>query len=171
MASEQLSLKPGDLVVALKLVLCPGDRYESLAEALGMSLSVTHRAVRRLEQARLLILGKRNANRPGLLEFLVYGSPYAFPAHLGPQVRGVPTAGALADFQSELPGESSAVWPHIKGELRGPSLRPLHAGVPEAALRDHRLHRMLALTDLLRIGQARERQIAKRLLETELKAS
>jgi hypothetical protein len=39
-ASEQLFLKPGDLVVALRLVLCPGDRYESLAEALGMSLSV-----------------------------------------------------------------------------------------------------------------------------------
>ena len=73
-STDSRSLKPGDLVVALKLVLCPGDRYESLAEALGMSLSVTHRAVRRLEQARLLILGKRNANRPGLLEFLVYGS-------------------------------------------------------------------------------------------------
>jgi hypothetical protein len=61
------------------------------------------------------------------------------------------------------------VWPHIKGKQRGPLLRPLHVGAPEAALRDHRLHRLLALTDLLRIGQARERRVAKRLLETELK--
>lgn len=170
MASEQLFLKPGDLVVALRLTLCPGDRYESLAEALGMSLSVAHRAVRRLEQARLLILGERYPVRPALIEFLAHGVPYVFPAHLGPEARGVPTAGALDDFLSELPSGSGAVWPHIKGTQRGAILKPLHTGVPEAALRDHRLHRLLALTDLLRIGQARERKVAKRLLETELKA-
>jgi hypothetical protein len=168
MPAEQLSLRPGDLVVALRLALCPGDRYEALADALGMSLSATHRAVRRLEQARLLLLGERSPNRSALLEFLVHGAPYAFPAQLGPDARGVPTAGALEDFREELPAEHGAVWPHVKGEQRGPALRPLHDGAPEAALRDHRLHRVLALTDALRIGQARERRTAERLLAAEL---
>ena len=171
MATEQLSLRPGDLVVALRLVHCPGDRYESLAEALDMSLSAAHRAVRRLEQARLLIAGRRTTNQGALIEFLVHGVRYVFPAHLGPEARGVPTAGALDDFQGELPADCRAVWPHIKGNERGPSLRPLHPGAPEAALRDCRLHRMLALTDVLRIGQARERHIAERLLQAELTTS
>ena len=168
MATQQLSLRPGDIVVALRLVLSPGDRYDTLAEALGMSLSAAHRAVRRLEDARMLILGERKPVRMALLEFLVHGVPYAFPAQLGPESRGVPTAGALADFQPELPAENGAVWPHLKGAVRGPSLVPLHAGVPTAALRDHRLHRTLALADALRIGQARERRVAKRLLADEL---
>ena len=168
MATQQPSLRPGDIVVALRLALCPGDRYEVLADALGISLSVAHRAVRRLEDARLLILGERKPVRVALLEFLAHGVPYAFPARLGPESRGVPTAGALADFQVELSAENGAVWPHLKGSVRGPSLLPLHPGAPMAALRDHRLHRTLALADALRIGQARERRAAKRLLADEL---
>jgi hypothetical protein len=168
MAREQLALRPGDLVVALRLALSPGDRYEALAEGLGMSISATHRAVRRLEQARLLILGERKPNRSALLEFLAYGAPYAFPAELGPDTRGVPTAGALEDFRDQLPAESGAVWPHVRGEKRGPALRPLHGGVPDAALNDHRLHRVLALTDALRIGQARERHLAMQLLASDI---
>jgi hypothetical protein len=158
-------------VVALRLALCPGDRYEALADGLGMSLSATHRAVRRLEQAGLLVLGERKANRSAMVEFLAHGARYAFPAQLGPETRGVPTAGALEDFRDELPADTGAVWPHVSGEKRGPALRPLHAGVPEAAIKDHRLHRVLALTDALRIGQARERTAAKRLLQAEMAAT
>ena len=65
--------------------------------------------------------------------------------------------------------QSSLFHPHIL-PLHD-SLTPLHGGVPEAALRDNRLHRVLALTDALRIGQARERHIAERLLETEIASS
>jgi hypothetical protein len=37
---------------------------------------------------------------------------------------------------------------------------PLYSSVPEAALRDTKLHELLALTDALRVGRAREREIA-----------
>jgi hypothetical protein len=60
------------------------------------------------------------------------------------------------------------VWPSIDGKVRGAGLTPLHEGVPGAALRDHRLHRLLALTDALRMGQARETGIAEQLLLGDL---
>jgi hypothetical protein len=166
---QQSSLKPGDLVVALRLALYPNELYERLADALTLSLSAAHRAVSRLLQSGLLLPNERRANKSALGEFLVHGVPYAFPAQLGPETRGVPTAASLPDFAADLPSESGAVWPSIEGVVRGPSLTPLHDGVPGAALRDHRLHRLLALTDALRLGGARERRIAEQLLVADFR--
>lgn len=168
MPLRPLVLRPGDIPVALRLVLHPGELYEDLARALRLSLSAAHRAVRRLEAARLLLPGDRNPNRPALLEFLVHGVRYAFPAEAGAEVRGVPTAGALPEFKGEMPSGSNAVWPSLEGSARGPGLAPLYEGAPAAALADPRLHRLLALVDALRIGQARERRIAERLLRQDL---
>ena len=156
-------------MVALRLALHPNDLYERLADALALSLSAAHRAVNRLLQSGLLLPNERRANKSALQEFLVHGVRYAFPAQLGPETRGVPTAAALVDFADELPTDGGAVWPSIEGEVRGPSLTPLHDGAPGAALRDHRLHRLLALTDALRLGQARERRIAEKLLAVDLR--
>jgi hypothetical protein len=163
-----MSLRPGDLAVALRLALSPGDRYEVLSTALRVSLSVAHRAVRRLEAAGLLLPAERRANRAALLEFLVHGVRYAFPAQLGPETRGVPTAGGLPEFRGEMPEGSGAVWPSLEGRARGPSLVPLYENAPSAAQHDARLHRALALVDALRVSQARERRVAERLLRREL---
>jgi hypothetical protein len=43
-------------------------------------------------------------------------------------------------------------------------LAPLYPTVPEAALRDERLYALLALFDGLRSGQARERNLAQKML-------
>jgi DNA-binding Lrp family transcriptional regulator len=54
--NRQITLKPQDLLVALKLAL-PGQKpapYADLAEALGMSASEAHARVGRLKVARLL---------------------------------------------------------------------------------------------------------------------
>jgi hypothetical protein len=167
-STQQISLRPGDLVVALRLALYPNELYEQLADALDLSLSAAHRAVSRLLPSGLLLPNERRANKSALVEFLVHGVRYAFPAQLGPETRGVATAAALADFEAELPVDSGAVWPSIDGKVRGAGLTPLHEGVPGAALRDHRLHRLLALTDALRMGQARETGIAEQLLLGDL---
>jgi hypothetical protein len=45
-ADSQASLRPVDVVVALRLTLCPEDRYESLAHALGIGVSAAHRSVK-----------------------------------------------------------------------------------------------------------------------------
>jgi len=168
MRQRQSALKPGDIAVALELVLRPGERYEDLSRALRLSLSAAHRAVRRLEAAELLLPTDRHPNKSALLEFLVHGARYAFPAQVGAEVRGVPTAGGLPEFRGEMPAGSVAVWPSVDGTVRGPSIVPLYEGAAAAALADARLHRLLALVDALRIGQARERRIAERLLRSDL---
>jgi hypothetical protein len=59
--------------------------------------------VRRLEAAGLLLPTDRHPNKSALLEFLVHGVRYAFPAQLGAEIRGVPTAGGLPEFRGEMP--------------------------------------------------------------------
>lgn len=168
MVMEQKSLRAVDLGVALRLEHRPDEHYEDLARALVLSLSASHRAVKRLQQAGLLLPGARRVNRSALLEFLVHGVRYAFPPSLGPEVRGVPTAGALPALREHLPEGLDAAWPSAEGKSRGPALAPLYAGAPEAALHDERLHRLLALVDVLRIGQSRDRGIAERMLRNLL---
>ncbi len=161
-------LRPADLVLALRLEHRPKERYEDLSRALVLSLSAAHRGVQRLQLAGLLLPGEKRVNRSALLEFLIHGVRYAFPPVLGPEARGVPTAGALSSLSAELPEGSGAVWPSAEGRSRGPSLVPLYKGVPIAALRDERLHYLLALVDTLRIGQSRERKIGETLLRKAL---
>jgi hypothetical protein len=47
-------------------------------------------------------------------------------------------------------------------------LKPLHPAVPDAARRDNRLWELLALVDAIRIGNARERNLAGRELKKRL---
>lgn len=168
MVIDQKSLRSVDLGVALRLEHRPDERYEELARALVLSLSASHRAVKRLQQAGLLLPGSRRVNRSALLEFLVHGARYAFPPTLGSEVRGVPTAGALPGLREHLPAGPGAVWPSADGRSRGPALAPLYAGAPAAALHDERLHRLLAVVDVLRIGQSRDRRIAETMLRNLL---
>ena len=61
------------------------------------------------------------------------------------------------------------MWPDPEGKVRGQSLLPLYPRVPLAARDDPRLYELLALFDGLRIGQARERDLAARLLGERLR--
>ena len=45
---------------------------------------------------------------------------------------------------------------------------PLYPSVPEAALKDEKLHELLALVDALRVGRAREKELAIRELKKRL---
>jgi hypothetical protein len=85
----------------------------------------------------------------------------------------MPTAWSVAGLMEQLSSSSSSssssvVWPDPNGTMRGESITPLYDGAADAGRRDNRLHRALALVDALRIGQARERNIAGELLKDEL---
>jgi hypothetical protein len=85
--------------------------------------------------------------------------------------RGVPTADGTAPLNNQLMaagGEPLPVWPTPRGTLRGSSLAPLYPGAPDAALRDPQLHACLALIDAIRIGRARERGLARKILKETL---
>ncbi len=107
-------------------------------------------------------------NRQALLEFLVHGVRYVFPAVLGPETQGIPTAAAAPTLGEKIPGGPTAVWPQAEGKTRGASLVPLYRAAPHAALQDDHLYRALALVDVLRLGELRERRLAQALLDEGL---
>ena len=101
-----------------------------------------------------------------LAEFTLHGAKYAFPGVRLPLAVGVPTSHSAPAFAGVFaPGRSDFVWPHPNGSIRGIGVEPLHPSVPFAAMQDAKLYEMLALFDALRVGKARERNMAaERLL-------
>lgn len=170
-----MELKPQDLLVLLKVAAHPPQRwtYAALGDALAMSASETHACVKRAVASGLAVApsrGEWSPVRPNLLEFVLHGARYIWPATPGPVKRGVPTAFGAEPLASQLavaPGEAP-VWAHPEGQAKGPTLSPLYRTAPQAALADPALHRLLALLDALRTGRARERSLATKLLEAEL---
>lgn len=163
--------KPQDIVVALKLAL--GDsplKYAELGQALGISASEVHAAVRRLLQARLLDPETKRVRREALLDFLVHGVPYSFPASPKELTRGMPTAWAAPVMAQKFNSSDQIqpVWPDPKGSVQGASVEPLYPSVPGAARRDPELYGLLALVDALRIGRARERAVAEKEISVRL---
>lgn len=94
------------------------------------------------------------------MDFLQYGITYVFPQKPGPMVKGVPTAHSAAPLDKVIRSQEPYVWPSAKGKLRGEGIVPLYPSVVDAALRDPALHELLALVDALRVGRAREKEIA-----------
>jgi hypothetical protein len=174
-APQMDALKPQDLLVLLKVAAHPPQRwtYAALGEALAISASEAHASVKRAVAAGLAVAPARGEwapVRPNLLEFIVHGVRYIWPASLGAVKRGVPTAFGAEPLASQLtvaPGEAP-VWAHPTGSAKGPAISPLYRTVPQAALADPALHRLLALLDALRTGRARERSLAAKLMEAEL---
>ena len=170
-----MDLKPQDLLVLLKVAAHPPKHwtYATLGEALAMSPSEAHASVKRAVASGLAVAparGEWSPVRPNMLEFMLHGVRYVWPVTSGPVKRGVPTAfGAepLASMLTSAPGEAP-VWAHPAGSAKGPTLSPLYRTAPQAALNDPALHRLLALLDGLRIGRARERALAAKLMEAEL---
>jgi hypothetical protein len=110
-------------------------------------------------------------NRSALLEFLLHGIRYAFPAEKGAMTHGVPTRYAASPLKRHLDQgkEPPPVWPHAEGAVRGYSFDPLHKNVPEAAISDSRMYELLVLVDSLRDGQGRERELAVKDLSNRLR--
>ena len=160
--TTEMQLKPQDLVVAIKLALHPGLTLRELGELLHLSKSEAHTAVKR-SQAAGLLLADRQANRPALLEFVLHGARYAFPAVRGGMTRGMPTAHAAPPLVDLIVQDNDPVpvWPDPQGEVRGTSFKPLYRTVPKAARADAKLYECLSLIDALRGGRARERNLAK----------
>jgi hypothetical protein len=168
-------LKPQDLLVVLKLWVGRGRvwNYQVLAHELGMSVAEAHNAVQRARKAGFLPAGELSGvpNLIALKEFLIHGAKYAFPAETGQVTRGVPTAYAAAPLKDQMQASDDLppVWPHKDGAERGIAIEPLYKSAPEAALWDPALYELLALLDALRIGRARERQMAVKFIEERLK--
>ncbi|MBM3666054.1 MAG: winged helix-turn-helix transcriptional regulator [Actinobacteria bacterium] len=161
-----------DILVLLKLLQEPKDStMRSLAASVGLDPAGVHRALQRLQDARLVDGDGRRVNRSNAQEFLVHGVKYLFPVRQGGPSRGVPTAWAAPPLKNELASvdEPPPVWPDPKGKARGISLKPLHPSVPELARRDGELAEQLALIDAIRLGDGRIRSLASKRLSERVK--
>ena len=172
-----MSLKPQDLLVCLVIATRnePVWTYAQLAASLGLSASETKGAVDRSLAAGLLAPGLERGQKPvpvrrALVDFLVHGARYAFFAHPGRIVRGVPTAWAAPPLNRELTvgDELPPVWPSSSGPARGQAVEPLYRSVPDIAEANPKLYELLALVDALRFGLVRERELAAKLLRERI---
>jgi hypothetical protein len=174
MKKRQVSLKPQDVFILLKIVALGSSpwSYLSLAHELGMSQSEVHQGVKRAASARLFDLSSKRPIRKAVEEFLVHGVKYAFPTQRGEPTRGVPTAHAAPPLSSMIvqSEEMPPVWPDPHGEVRGFEFLPLYHSVPDAARRDSGLYELLALVDAIRAGKSRERELATQELRRRLSA-
>jgi hypothetical protein len=148
----------------------PAWTVRSLEAEIGIPRSVVQRSLVRLEQAGLLEEGRRRVNVGRAEELLVHGVKYVFPPVRGGETRGVPTAWAAPPLQDKLAhsGELPPVWPDPMGSVRGIAVEPLHDSAPEISRRDPALTELLALTDGIRLGDARVRGLAEELLRARL---
>jgi hypothetical protein len=171
---KQLTLKPQDLLLALKVAVNRGREFTlvELGSELNMAISVVHGSIRRNEQARLISrsAGTIRVVRSALKEFAVHGAKYAFPAILGPLSKGVPTAiaGPVLRMNFEQADSLPPVWPDPTGSGYGPSVTPLYPTAIAACKIDDRLYEVLTLLDALRVGSAREQELAVNQLEERL---
>jgi hypothetical protein len=64
--------------------------------------------------------------------------------------------------------DAAAVWASRSGGAVGHRVSPLHRKAPEASRRNPRLYEMLSLLDAMRIGGAREREVAAQEIRARL---
>ncbi len=186
-------MKSQDIVILLKLIslrqqerephgrahsrdYIADDPYSlrSLADALGISKSEINNSLKRSINSGLAIKDRERsqpkANIKAAFEFIIFGLKYVFPAKPGPLARGIATAFAAPVLSDKLmsAGESIFVWPDAEGDDHGQSIEPLFKSVPYAVKQDEQLYESLALVDAIRLGNAREFNIAREELEMRL---
>lgn len=160
-------MKPQDIVVLLKIIALNKENWQQipLAYSLKMSQSEVSQSVARSRFSGLLDDSGKKVMRQTLNDFLQYGLAVVFPARPGAIVRGMPTAHSAAPLNIEISSGENYVWPFAMGTVRGHGITPLYPSVPQAALEDEKLHELLSLVDALRVGRAREKNIAARELK------
>jgi len=170
MRQSQYSMKPQDVVVLLKIIALNNDNWQQipLAHSLKMSQSEVSQSVARSRYAGLLDDKGKKVMRQALYDFLQYGLAVVFPVKPGAVVRGIPTAHSTTPLDKHISDGEDYVWPFAKGKIRGHGITPLYATVPQAALDDEQLHALLALADALRVGKAREKNIAVHELKNRI---
>ena len=156
-------MRPQDIVVLLKIIATNSNQWRNLdiAYALKISPSEISEVLNRCKIAKLINKEKREVHLNALTEFLIYGLKYVFPAEPGAIAKGIPTAHSAPSINEKIKsGSESYVWPNPNGNSRGQTIDPLYKTVPEAAMHDQAFYELSALVDTIRIGKAREVQIA-----------
>ncbi len=111
---------------------------------------------------------KTRVKRKNFFEFLKHGLRYVFPPTGGAMAKGIPTAHAHPFMKQHFNSDLIYVWPSIKGSVRGNVIELYYPNQILAVHNDELLYKLLALTDVLRIGRTREIEIASSELDKML---
>lgn len=174
-------MKSQDVLILLKLVSLhqsaakPEDfSVRALAAATGISKSEVSASLNRSVETGLAIMDRKKkiptTNRKALLEFVISGLRYVFPAKPGAIQRGLLTgfeAPGLKSLLSSL-GENHYIWPDAVGKDQGQTINALYKTAPYAAKQDRALYQYMALVDAIRLGNTREVNIASKELKQRL---
>lgn len=163
-------MRPHDVVILLKII-AKGDKpwfNKYLANELYISQSEVSESLNRSKIAGLVSGDKKQVFKLAMLDFLIHGLRYVYPEQPSSLVRGVPTSHSAPQLNKLIRSEQNYVWPYAFGSDRGFAIEPLHPNVPKACLEDAKLYELLALADALRIGHAREKEIAIKELKARI---
>lgn len=167
-------MKPQDILILLKIISKKDLvwRQMDLAHELQISPSEVATALERARKSKLIDPSKRKIFKSALIEFISHGLQYVYPVTPGPIVRGTPTAHSAEPLSGFLLSSSELdtyVWPDAEGKTKGQAIDPLYPSVPHAVKKDPNLHELLALVDAIRVGRARERNIAVAEIEKRIR--
>lgn len=170
---KKLRLKPQDVVILLYLLYLKKKgpwKYAELAEELKMSSSEVFEAIKRATACDLFDPLTKKPKRKALSEFIESGLRYVFPTKPGEVCQGLPTAHSADPLSKLIISESSDtyVWPSKEGMAEGFKIEPLYKSVPIVAKKSPELYELFALIDALRVGKAREREIAKKEIQERI---
>jgi hypothetical protein len=159
-------LKPQDVLILLKLVAIGKEdwSFSTLSVDLFMSPSEVHAGIHRAVAANLAVKVSDHVTPSirSLEEFVTHGIRYVYVPDRGEITRGMPTLHAGPPLSQMIvpSNDPPPVWPDPEGGIRGQSYSPLYKSVPKAARQDRQLYELLVLTDAIRGGRTREREIA-----------
>lgn len=141
---------------------------KDLANELKISASEVSESLHRSMISGLIAANKKRLMTSAVLDFLRYGLKYVYPAQMGSIVRGMPTAYSAPPLITLIRSDEMIVWPYSKGTVKGVAIAPLIPTIPEACEYDVEFYELMALTDALRMGKAREQETAYKELKNKL---
>lgn len=175
LGDSDVDLLHGNLHLHDKEQLLARYSMRSLAEETGISKSQVSLALQRCLEVGLVRKDRKTGvprtNTRALLDFIIHGVRYVFPARPGEITRGIATTFAAPVLKGQLfsSGELLMVWPDARGNSKGQAIEPLFKSAPYAVRRDRELYAMLALVDAIRLGHPRESKLAAERLAEYLK--
>jgi hypothetical protein len=176
-------MKSQDILILLKLIslhqshsVHPEDfSVRALAASTGVSKTEVGASLKRSIDVGLAKLDRHSqlpvANSKALLDFIVSGLRYVFPAQPGAIARGLVTGFDAPGLEGLLSsaGQYQYIWPDANGSDKGQAISPLYKTAPYAAQQDPNLYQSMALVDAIRLGDPRELAVAKQELTKRLR--
>lgn len=166
-------MRPQDVAILLKIIVLDSQNWQvqPLSNSLHISMGEISHSLQRSRIAGLIDFKQKRPNRMAILEFLTHGVKYVFPQKPGAMVRGIPTAHSHPFMKKLIKSDVNYVWAHRDGEMMGEQILPFYDNQPEAVKDDPLFYKLLALVDVIRVGQVRETNIAKLELEHSIHES